>query len=102
MKLLLDTHAFLWYISSNPRHPRYASSNAVILSRRRTRSAGGRSKDPLPLCRMGGGRDVETRYGEIGATGTVHMRRGSFDRPPPPMYAVCESSESCGGSGGSG
>jgi PIN domain nuclease of toxin-antitoxin system len=25
MKLLLDAHAFLWYISSNPRLPRYAS-----------------------------------------------------------------------------
>jgi PIN domain nuclease of toxin-antitoxin system len=38
MKLLLDTHAFLWYISSNPRLPRYASdairdkSNEVYLS----------------------------------------------------------------------
>jgi PIN domain nuclease of toxin-antitoxin system len=38
MKLLLDTHAFLWYISSNPRLSRYASdairdkSNEVYLS----------------------------------------------------------------------
>ncbi len=38
MKLLLDTHAFLWYISSNPRLSRYASdairdkSNQVYLS----------------------------------------------------------------------
>jgi len=28
MKLLLDTHAFLWYISNDPKLPRYAS-NAI-------------------------------------------------------------------------
>ena len=38
MKLLLDTHAFLWYISNDPRLPRYAydairdKSNEVYLS----------------------------------------------------------------------
>jgi PIN domain nuclease of toxin-antitoxin system len=38
MKLLLDTHAFLWYINGDPKLPRYASdairdkSNEVYLS----------------------------------------------------------------------
>jgi PIN domain nuclease of toxin-antitoxin system len=38
MKLLLDTHAFLWYISDDPKLPRYAydairdKSNEVYLS----------------------------------------------------------------------
>jgi PIN domain nuclease of toxin-antitoxin system len=38
MKLLLDTHAFLWYISDDPKLPRYAynairdKSNEVFLS----------------------------------------------------------------------
>lgn len=38
MKLLLDTHAFLWYISNDPKLPRYAfdairdKSNEVYLS----------------------------------------------------------------------
>lgn len=38
MRLLLDTHAFLWYIASDPKLPRYASdvirdkSNQVFLS----------------------------------------------------------------------
>jgi PIN domain nuclease of toxin-antitoxin system len=38
MKLLLDTHAFLWYITNDPRLPRYASdavrdkSNEAFLS----------------------------------------------------------------------